>query len=263
MVRRPPTANALGAALVLLAVLAAGEAAAGPCREETFEDAAYTVCTVDPATADLRLFLNRADGTPYGTFDALAAEMTAKGERLVLAMNGGMYQDDFTPVGLHVEAGREIAAANTKSVPADIKPVPNFYKKPNGVFYFGAGGAGVVTTEEYLKARPAAAFATQSGPMLVIGNALHPAFIPGSSDRRRRNGVGIAGPNKVHFVISEDEVNFHDFARLFRDRLGCADALFLDGGSAPGLYAPELNRDDPPGHGGYGPIIAVVAKGKG
>ena len=53
---------------------------------------------------------------------------------------------------------------------------------------------------------------------------------------------------------------FHDFARFFRDRLGCADALFLDGGSAPGLYDPDLGRDDPPGHGGYGPIIAVVEK---
>jgi uncharacterized protein YigE (DUF2233 family) len=53
-------------------------------------------------------------------------------------------------------------------------------------------------------------------------------------------------------------VNFHDFARFFRDGLGCEDALFLDGGSAPGLYAPELGRDDPPGHGGYGPIIAVT-----
>ena len=27
---------------------------------------------------------------------------------------------------------------------------------------------------------------------------------------------------------------------------------------APGLYAPELGRNDGPGHGGFGPIIAVV-----
>ena len=253
-----PIRNALaGLALCLLPTAAlAGE----PCREETFEDAAYTVCTVDPATADLRLFLYGADGRPFGTFDALAADLAAKGERVVFAMNGGMYRDDFAPVGLHVEAGRELAATNTADAPADVKPVPNFFKKPNGIFFFGGGTAGVATTEDWLKAKPAAAFATQSGPMLVIGNALHPAFIPGSSDRKRRNGVGVAGPNAVHFVISEDAVNFHDFARVFRDRLGCADALFLDGGSAPGLYDPALGRDDPPGHGGYGPIIAVVEK---
>jgi hypothetical protein len=28
--------------------------------------------------------------------------------------------------------------------------------------------------------------------------------------------------------------------------------------TAPGLYAPEIRRNDAPGHGGYGPIIAVV-----
>jgi uncharacterized protein YigE (DUF2233 family) len=55
-------------------------------------------------------------------------------------------------------------------------------------------------------------------------------------------------------------VNFHDFARYFRDRLGSDDALFLDGGTAPGLYAPELGRDDGPGHGGYGPIIGAVRR---
>jgi uncharacterized protein YigE (DUF2233 family) len=94
--------------------------------------------------------------------------------------------------------------------------------------------------------------------MLVIGGKIHEAFIEGSTDLKSRDGVGVDGAGKVHFVISEDAVNFYDFARFFRDGLGCDNALFLDGGSAPGLYAPELGRDDAPGHGGYGPIIGVV-----
>ena len=32
---------------------------------------------------------------------------------LQIAMNGGMYQDDFRPVGLSVENGRELTPANT------------------------------------------------------------------------------------------------------------------------------------------------------
>ena len=94
--------------------------------------------------------------------------------------------------------------------------------------------------------------------MLVIDGDIHPAFIVGSTDRKPRNGVGVSSPTEVHFVITEGRVNFHDFARFFRDRLGCDDALFLDGGSAPALYAPELDRNDSPGHGGFGPIIGVV-----
>src|SRR5262249_4466596 len=145
--------------------------------------------------------------------------------------------------------------------PPGTRPVPNFLKKPNGVFYVGSSGAGVVTTEAFVAARPETEFATQSGPMLVIDGKLHSAFIPGSSDRKRRNGVGITSPTMVHFAISEGSVNFYDFALLFRDYLGCRSALFLDGGAASGLYAPELDRDDPPGHGGYGPIVAAVVLG--
>jgi uncharacterized protein YigE (DUF2233 family) len=54
--------------------------------------------------------------------------------------------------------------------------------------------------------------------------------------------VGIQDPHTVVFAISEGEVSFAAFARLFRDGLKCSNALFLDGGSAPSLYAPSLRR---------------------
>ena len=82
-------------------------------------------------------------------------------------------------------------------------------------------------------------------------------------DRNPRNGVCAPTPTTIDFVITEGTVNFHDFARFFRDRLKCKDALFLDGGSASALYAPELGRNDGPGHGGFGPIIGVVVKAPG
>jgi uncharacterized protein YigE (DUF2233 family) len=247
-------------AATILAFLS-GEAAADGCRTETFEETDYTVCSYDLTKADLRVFWRKADGTPYATFSALAEDLAAADRSLAFAMNGGMYQDDLAPVGLLIVDGKELKSANTVTLSPDVKPVPNFYKKPNGIFFLGNGEAGIVETEAFLKENPPAEFATQSGPMLVIDDAIHPAFIAGSSDRKQRNGVGVSDPTQVHFAISEGVVNFHDFARLFRDRLGCEDALFLDGGSAPGIYSPALGRDDPPGHGGYGPIIGVVGAG--
>ena len=243
------------AALPLTIGLASAAAAA--CREEAFEGADYTVCSFDAGQADMRLFWRDESGAPYNTFPALDDAVRGEGLTLEFAMNGGMYGEDFSPIGLYVEAGRELVPANTDSVEGEPGQIPNFSKKPNGVFFFGGGTAGVMETEAFLAARPAAEFATQSGPMLVIDGAIHPAFIDGSTDRKQRNGVGVNGA-EVHFVISEDAVNFHDFARFFLEKLGCEDALFLDGGSAPGIYAPELGRSDRPGHGGYGPIIAVV-----
>lgn len=233
--------------------------AADPCRRESFEGAGYIICSFDLAHDDLRMVWTNAAGRPYNTFDALRADLDRAGLTLRFAMNGGMYGDDFSPTGLYIEDGKTLAAANTTTVPGSGAAVPNFYKKPNGIFYVGEGMAGVMETEAFLRQPPKARFATQSGPMLVVEGVLHPALIEGSTDRKPRDGVCVSAPTMVHFAITEGGVNFFDFARLFRDHLGCRNALFLDGGSAPGLYARELRRNDAPGHGGYGPIIAVVA----
>lgn len=250
--------------LFALAAAAGGSPAAaaeGPCSPQTFEEARYIVCSIDLAAADagsLRMAWRDAAGEPYRTFPALAESLAADGKTLAFAMNGGMYSEDFAPTGLYVENGREFAPLNTSVVTGAPADIPNFYKRPNGVFYIGEGTAGVVTTEGWQESPPAARYATQSGPMLVIGGAIHPAFIDGSTDRKPRDGVCVTDGRRVHFAITDGRVNFHDFARFFRDGLGCRDALFLDGGSAPGLYAPELGRADRPGHGGFGPIVALV-----
>ena len=245
-------------AVVLLSLSVPGVAYAEPCRSQSFGVASYIVCSFDLTRDDLRTYWRRDDGRPYRTFAALAEDLEGKGKSLRFAMNGGMYRNDFRPVGLYVENGRELTPANTIALTGAPSQIPNFYKKPNGVFYVGNDEAGILETERFLAERPHANFATQSGPMLVIDGAIHPAFIVGSTDRKPRNGVGVSSRNLVHLVITKGRVNFHEFARFFRDGLGCNNALFLDGGAAPGVYVPELGRNDAPAHSGYGPIIAAV-----
>lgn len=250
------------ATAVVLALLLAGApvVADGPCRSERFEGDPYTVCSFDLSETDLRLFWRTPGGEPYRTFSSLAQAVEGDGGVLVFAMNAGMFHPDFTPVGLHVENGHELRPATTADAPPGTRPLPNFYRKPNGVFHIGDHGAGVTTTERFVSERRAVRHATQSGPMLVIDGALHPDFIRGSTDRTRRTGVGVSGPATVHFAISDGPVNFHDFARFFRDRLGCRNALFLDGGRGTGLFLPERGRHDVSGHGGFGPILGVVER---
>jgi uncharacterized protein YigE (DUF2233 family) len=245
-------------ALVLLSLAVPGAAYAEPCRTQSFGAASYIVCSFNLTREDLRTYWRRDDGKPYRTFAALAEDLEGKGKLLRFAMNGGMYRNDFRPVGLYIENGRELTSANTATLTGAPSQIPNFYKKPNGVFYIGNNEAGILETRRFLAERPNAKFATQSGPMLVIDGAIHPAFIVGSADRKPRNGVGVSSPTEVHFVITKRWANFHEFARFFRDGLGCNNALFLDGGAAPGLYAPELGRNDAPAHSGYGAIIAAV-----
>src|SRR5262249_42254013 len=137
---------------------------------------------------------------------------------------------------LYVDQGRELVYVNTKS------GYGNFHMKPNGIFYIAAGRAAVAETKAFLKQRPQVDLATQSGPMLVINGRVHPRFDRRSTSLKARNGVGVRGDGKVLFAISQGEVSFDAFARLFRDGLKCPNALFLDGGSASSLYAPSLNR---------------------
>ena len=97
--------------------------------------------------------------------------------------------------------------------------------------------------------------------MLVIDGKLHPRFLPDSSSRYIRNGVGTtASGDRAVFVISRNAVTLHDFASFFRDALELPQALYLDG-NVSRLYAPELGRADwgPPDgpHRGRGRVRGI------
>ena len=227
----------VAAAVALLAFARphpATSAAEPVCRRLTHEDQGYTVCTADLRRHDIRLFWKAKDGDPYGGFRRLLPEA---GPGLLAAMNAGMYDPALAPVGLYVENGRQLKAASTAGGQG------NFHLKPNGIFFIEKGKAAVMETGAYLKRRPKAEFATQSGPMLVIGGRLHPKISEDGPSRKLRNGVGVKDPKTVLFAISDGPVSFGQFARLFRDALGCRDALFLDG-SVSSLYSPDVKRQD-------------------
>lgn len=231
----------------------AQEAAAVTCRDLSFEQASYSVCEVR-AGEDLRLFHQGPDG-PFANFAALESYLEPAGKTLSFAMNAGMFGEDLAPVGLYVEAGVEMRKLVLREGPG------NFGLLPNGVFCMTqAGDSGpvfqILESRTFGDVLPACWMATQSGPMLVIDGALHPKFVASSESLNYRNGVGVSEDGSTAlFAISNDLVNFHSFARLFRDELGVRQALFLDG-SISRLYAPELGRSDI----GFpiGPIVAVV-----
>lgn len=226
--------------------------AAGPlCREVTHEGAGYVVCAIDLATHDISLALTSANGGGYGTLGAFARARAAAGTPVPFAMNAGMYHRDGRPVGLYVEGGREVRRIVLTRGPG------NFHMVPNGVFYVTATGAGVMESRAYVRARPPAVYATQSGPMLVIGGKLHPRFSADGPSLKIRNGVGVRDARTVLFAISNEGVSFGAFARLFRDVLNCPDALYLDG-SVSSLWAPSVGRAD--GLWPVGPIVTATPK---
>ena len=245
--------RALTAAVLALVVVPVWAQQAKPvtCWDAEHARIKYTVCSVDVSRADLRLFLNGPSGAPLGHFAAIDTVLAAQGKRLIFGMNAGMYHSDRSPVGHYVENGVEQMRVIAGAGPG------NFGLVPNGVFCIRQGRADVIETRAYLKNAPNCRYATQSGPMLVIDGELHPRFLPDSTSRYLRNGVGTTADGQTAlFVISRNTVTFYEFGSLFRDVLRVPSALYFDGNISR-LYAPDISRHD----AGFamGPVVGVVA----
>lgn len=233
---------------VLVLCLCASTAHAADCYDHTSNGIDYTICAAS-ADDDLRLFHKRDTGEAFGQFYALSNYLSNQGKELVFAMNAGMFHADLSPVGHYVEQGRETMRVISTEGPG------NFGMLPNGVFCIAKNRYRIYETSRYVAENPACEYATQSGPMLLIEGKFHPRFIKNSASLNIRNGVAVVD-DMAYFVISNDRVNFYDFAKFFQDHLGAKDALYLDG-KVSRLYAPALGRSD---FGwSIGPMVGVVA----
>lgn len=242
---------------ILLLASAAGALAADLKElEVTHAGARFRVVKVPPQ----RLTLVWKDGKdePYRTFDRVQADFAGRGRKVRFLMNAGIFEPGGIPSGLHVEAGKRLCPLNLAIGKG------NFFLKPNGVFAVTApSGDGAVQAF----VQPADAFGgvgeqkfevmlgVQSGPLLLSKGERHPAFKEGSENRLVRNGVGVDADGLVVFAITAkgQRVNLWDFAGLFL-KLGCKDALFLDGD----ISQMAVNPAGPVASNRFGAIFAVA-----
>lgn len=227
----------------------------------------YSVCQVKQSTLleqkdklKFKLYWrNHDDNTnksakPIYTFDNLLNNNLASNEKLIFAMNAGMYNQKYAPIGYTVMDTKQILSLNLN------EGVGNFHLMPNGVFWWDDAGFYITESDvmgDMLKSGTKARYATQSGPMLVINGKIHPQFSQKSTSKKIRNGVGLCEGGMIKLVISDMPVTFYKFAKLFQETLKCDNALFLDGGVASAMYAPEINRNSPKD---MGVILALIEK---
>ena len=228
--------------------------------EVAFAGQQYRVVHINLKREQLGLhWRNPQDGQPFGSVESLRQWGEAHGQRLLFAANAGIYDHKFAPLGLYVEDGKTLVPLNlVHGNPAS----GNFSLLPNGVFAIYPDGKAAVETSAAFKADDKAVqAATQSGPMLLIDGKLNEQFIDDSASLKWRSGVCAPSPHEVVFAVSEAPVNFHTFGRLFRDKLHCRDALYLDG-SISQIYVDGAGYAGAPAFmvKPYAGIFAVFAK---
>lgn len=205
--------------------------------------------TVDIKTQDLQLYWKNDKGEILNSIRNLKKYVESKNLTLNFAMNGGMFTEQFGPVGLFIQDGKTIKNINNSNGKG------NFNWKPNGVFYITEDNVPVVCQTGKFVNKGNLKYATQSGPMLVIDGKIHDGFEK-STSMYKRNGVGILPDNKVVFAMSKKEITFYDFAKYFQS-LGCKDALYFDG-FVSRMYLPEKNWTQTDGN--FGVMIGVTNK---
>lgn len=94
--------------------------------------------------------------------------------------------------------------------------------------------------------------------MLLFNGEVNPIFQENSKNINIRNGVGILKDGNIVFVMSKKEVNFYNFAFIFKE-LGCTKALYLDGFVSRTYYPDKewIQKD-----GDFGVMIGVTEQKK-
>ena len=163
-------------------------------------------------------------------------------DSLLFAVNGGIYQENWQPLGYLTIDGSEKHGLNRSD------GYGNFYLKPNGVFFLIDQKAEIMETERFQffleSTGSTPQLAIQSGPLLVYNNQIHQAFTQSSANKYVRNAIGIIendNSSNIVIVISNKPVNFFDFALFFKEFLKCKEALYLDGHIST-MYLPDLDR---------------------
>ena len=240
--------------LILLGLVA--PASAGRPEQLIFRGTEFIAYWVDLDTEDLGLCWKDASGQPLTSFVRLRQQLSASSRELKFAINAGIFSPNQVPLGLHVEDFKMLHPLNLGELEGGQG---NFYLKPNGVFYLVKHEPAIVASEEYAKLGLRPRLACQSGPLLVSEGRLHPAFRADSANFHWRTGVGVTREHKIVFVLSRGPLRFHDFARLFKERLDCDNALYLDGDICS-IYLPELGYRAEGGTEKFAAMFAVTTK---
>ncbi|WP_426275762.1 phosphodiester glycosidase family protein [Chryseobacterium sp. S-02] len=218
------------------------------CNGKLKNEDDFVIFKVNPKLENVSLYWKDNDGIILKSIDNLKNKVERDKRRLTFAMNGGMFEMNNSPKGLYIENFKILNKLDT------LSGTGNFYLNPNGVFYLTKNNDAELIETKAFKYNSNIKYATQSGPMLLFNGEINPIFQENSQNVNVRNGVGILKNGNIVFVMSKKEINFYNFASIFKE-LGCIKALYLDGFVSRTYYPDKkwIQKD-----GDFGVMIGVT-----
>ncbi len=174
--------------LLPLALLPLAAVASAAC---TLTDPTLTLQSyrVDAQKERIAMYWQDRHGKAWGSLRSLLAGIDGDG-RVQMAMNGGIYDKAYAPLGLYIEDGKRLTPVNRSAGGGTSLSAPAAYSMVEN------GRAKIVPLPAY-KPSPAIRYAVQSGPMLIENGVINWRLKPSASSRKLRNGVGIDKQGRV------------------------------------------------------------------
>jgi len=220
------------------------------CDKEKTVNNDFVIYSTNAQKENIEFYWKNEKNQPLKSIRNLKTYVSSQNKSLKFAMNGGMYIEKNIPKGLYIENFKTLHPIDTLSGGG------NFYLKPNGIFYITKSNTVEIVPTENFKQNSTIKFATQSGPMLINKGKINLIFQQNSNNLNIRNGVGILKNGNIIFAMSKKEINFYNFALFFK-KLGCENALYLDG-FVSRTYFPEENWIQE--EGDFGVMIGITTE---
>ncbi len=218
------------------------------CNDKLKNEEDFVIFKANPKLENISFYWKDDNGLILKNIDNLKKKVEVDKKNLKFAMNGGMFEINNFPKGLYIENFKILNKIDTLSGEG------NFYLNPNGIFYLTKNNSAEIIETRNFKHNSEIRYATQSGPILLVNKEINPIFTKNSKNLNIRNGVGILEDGKVVFIMSKKEINFYNFASIFKE-IGCTKALYLDGFVSRTYYPKEkwIQKG-----GNFGVIIGIT-----
>ncbi|AAO91566.2 phosphodiester glycosidase family protein [Coxiella burnetii] len=154
---------------------------------------------------------------------ALYAAQAAKIKDTVLAINGGFFTPNLEPLGLRISDNKVLSS---------LKRISWW-----GIFMIKNNRAAITSPQNY-RYSPEINFAIQAGPRLIIDGRI-PQLRGGSA---QRSALGVTPTGDIIIAITDNNLllTATQLAILLQ-KLGCSNALNLDGGTSSQLFVHTNN----------------------